>query len=76
MHRSRAPSIAPGSTFFVAQSWADSITDMPGFNLRQALGKKMWAYKGHPLYAWKNDKAPGETDGDGKLNGAWHVATP
>jgi hypothetical protein len=35
MHRSRAPSIAPG-TFFVAQSWADSITDMPGFNLRQA----------------------------------------
>ena len=39
-------------------------------------GKKMWAYKGHPLYAWKNDKAPGETDGDGKLNGAWHVAKP
>jgi predicted lipoprotein with Yx(FWY)xxD motif len=39
-------------------------------------GKKMWAYKGRPLYAWKNDKAPGETDGDGKLNGAWHVATP
>jgi hypothetical protein len=35
MHRSRAPSIAPG-TFFVAQSWADSITDMPGLNLRQA----------------------------------------
>jgi uncharacterized membrane protein YtjA (UPF0391 family) len=35
MHRSRAPSIAP-DTFFVAQSWADSITDMPGFNLRQA----------------------------------------
>src|SRR5882762_1695129 len=27
--RSRAPSITPG-TFFVAQSWADSITDMPG----------------------------------------------
>jgi hypothetical protein len=37
MHRSRAPSIAPG-TFFVAQSWADSITDMPGFNSRQAQG--------------------------------------
>jgi hypothetical protein len=35
MHRSRAPSIAPG-TFFVAQSWADRITNMPGFNLRQA----------------------------------------
>jgi IS30 family transposase len=39
MHRSRAPSIAPG-TFFVAQSWADCITNMPGFNLRQALRSK------------------------------------
>jgi len=39
-------------------------------------GKKMWAYKGRPLYVWKNDKAPGDTDGDGKLNGAWHIATP
>ncbi|HTO66127.1 MAG TPA: hypothetical protein VMM15_33305 [Bradyrhizobium sp.] len=29
-----------------------------------------------PLYALKNDKAPGDTDGDGKLNGAWHVAAP
>jgi hypothetical protein len=35
MHWSRAPSIAPG-TFFVAQPWADCITNMPGFNLRQA----------------------------------------
>src|SRR4030088_1636884 len=35
MHRSRAPSIAPG-TFVVAQSWADCITNMPGFDLRQA----------------------------------------
>jgi len=35
MHRSPAPSIAPG-TFFVAQSWADCITNMPGLNLRQA----------------------------------------
>jgi DNA-binding transcriptional LysR family regulator len=35
MRRSRAPSIAPG-TFFVVQSWADCITNMPGFNLRQA----------------------------------------
>src|SRR6202035_92914 len=35
MRRSRAPSIAPG-TFFVAQSWADCITNIAGFNLRQA----------------------------------------
>jgi hypothetical protein len=40
MHRSRAPSIAPG-TFFVAQPWADCITNMPGFNLRQA--QPSWA---------------------------------
>jgi len=39
-------------------------------------GKMMWAYKGKPLYAWKNDKAAGDTDGDGKLNGAWHIAKP
>ena len=39
-------------------------------------GKTMWAYKGKPLYAWKNDKAAGDTDGDGKLNGAWHIAKP
>src|SRR6266436_3800547 len=39
MHRSRAPSIAPG-TFFVAQSWAGCITNMSGFNLRQAQGMK------------------------------------
>jgi hypothetical protein len=35
MHRSRAPSIAPG-TFFVVQSWAGYTTNMPGFDLRQA----------------------------------------
>jgi hypothetical protein len=33
--RSRASSIAPGA-FFVAQSWADCITNMAGFDLRQA----------------------------------------
>src|ERR1700723_2724221 len=35
MRRSRVPSIAPGA-FFVAQSWADCITNMAGFDLRQA----------------------------------------
>jgi hypothetical protein len=40
MHRSRAPSIAPG-TFFAAQSWADCITNMAGFNLRQAQREKL-----------------------------------
>jgi predicted lipoprotein with Yx(FWY)xxD motif len=38
-------------------------------------GTKQWAYKGKPLYAWKNDKAQGDTTGDG-VNGAWHIAKP
>ena len=39
-------------------------------------GKKMWAYKGKPLYTFKKDTAPGQINGDGFLNGAWHLATP
>jgi predicted lipoprotein with Yx(FWY)xxD motif len=38
-------------------------------------GSKQWAYKGKPLYYWKDDKAPGETSGDGR-NNVWHVALP
>ncbi|MEW6639687.1 MAG: hypothetical protein AB1586_04210 [Pseudomonadota bacterium] len=38
-------------------------------------GSRMWAYKGRPLYNWKNDKAPGDTTGDG-FNGVWHIAAP
>src|SRR3981081_1398454 len=39
-------------------------------------GKKMWAYKDKPLYTFKRDTAPGDTNGDGFLNGAWHMAKP
>jgi len=39
-------------------------------------GSKQWAYKGKPLYGWKNDKKPGDISGDGFLNGAWHIAQP
>jgi len=39
-------------------------------------GKKMWAYKGKPLYTFKKDAAPGDIKGDGFLNGAWHIAKP
>jgi predicted lipoprotein with Yx(FWY)xxD motif len=38
-------------------------------------GGKQWAYKSKPLYAWKNDKAPGDITGDG-FNGVWHLAKP
>ncbi|MEH2482325.1 putative lipoprotein with Yx(FWY)xxD motif [Nitrobacteraceae bacterium AZCC 2146] len=31
---------------------------------------------GKPLYTFKKDTAPGETNGDGFLNGAWHMAKP
>ncbi|MCD0421237.1 hypothetical protein LOC51_28800 [Rubrivivax sp. JA1024] len=39
-------------------------------------GAKQWAYKGKPLYAWTKDAKPGDTTGDGFLNGAWHIAKP
>jgi predicted lipoprotein with Yx(FWY)xxD motif len=38
-------------------------------------GTSQWAYKGKPLYFWKNDKQPGDTTGDG-VAGRWHVAQP
>lgn len=28
-------------------------------------GSKMWAYKGHPLYTFVDDKKPGQVAGDG-----------
>jgi predicted lipoprotein with Yx(FWY)xxD motif len=44
--------------------------------ITRADGMKQWAYKGRPLYTWKNDKKPGDITGDGFLNGAWHTAQP
>lgn len=38
-------------------------------------GGMMWAYKGQPLYLWKDDHNPGDTTGDG-VGGVWHVAVP
>lgn len=38
-------------------------------------GRQQWAYKGNPLYTWKNDAKPGDTTGDGK-GGVWHLAKP
>jgi predicted lipoprotein with Yx(FWY)xxD motif len=39
-------------------------------------GSSQWAYKGKPLYTWAKDTKPGDTTGDGFLNGAWHIAQP
>lgn len=38
-------------------------------------GSLQWAYKGKPLYYWKNDKAPMDTTGDG-VAGKWHIVKP
>ncbi|MFG5384174.1 hypothetical protein [Yoonia sp. R2-816] len=38
-------------------------------------GTKQWAYDGQPLYLWVNDRAPGDTTGDG-VGGNWHLARP
>ena len=35
-------------------------------------GKKQWAYKGKPLYYWKDDKKAGDVEGDNRGN-VWHV---
>lgn len=39
-------------------------------------GKKMWAYKGKPLYTWIKDTKPGDISGDGVANNSWHIAAP
>lgn len=39
-------------------------------------GSQQWAYYGKPLYTFVQDKKPGDMNGEGKMNGAWHVAKP
>jgi predicted lipoprotein with Yx(FWY)xxD motif len=39
-------------------------------------GSKQWAYKGKPLYTFVKDQKPGDINGVGFLNGAWHLAKP
>lgn len=36
-------------------------------------GGMMWAYRGAPLYYWRDDLLPGDTTGDG-VGGVWQVA--
>ena len=38
-------------------------------------GSKQWAYKGKPLYYWKDDKKGGDVEGDNR-NNIWHVVAP
>ena len=39
-------------------------------------GTMQWVYKGTLLYTFAKDIKPGDTMGDGFLNGAWHIAKP
>lgn len=39
-------------------------------------GKMQWAYYGKPLYTFVMDKKAGDMTGEGKMDGAWHVAKP
>ena len=43
--------------------------------ITRADGKQQITYKGLPLYTFVNDKAPGDTKGQG-VNGVWFVAAP
>ena len=43
--------------------------------ITRADGKQQVTYKGLPLYTFVNDKAPGDTKGQG-VNGVWFVAAP
>ena len=52
---------------------ADAKADDEWTVVDRTDGSKMWAYDGHPLYTFVEDKAPGEIKGDGK-GGVWHVA--
>ncbi|MCE5312194.1 MAG: hypothetical protein LLF86_03480 [Nitrospiraceae bacterium] len=38
-------------------------------------GKKQTTFRGYPLYYWHNDKAPGDTFGQG-VNNVWYVIDP
>jgi hypothetical protein len=40
--------------------------------IKRASGALQATYKGHPLYTYAGDSAPGQTKGNG-LDGTWHV---
>jgi len=43
--------------------------------VKRSDGTRQWALRGWPLYTFVNDKAPGQTTGEG-VAGAWHVTAP
>lgn len=43
--------------------------------IKSTNGKYMYTYKGKPLYYYVQDKAPGDTKGDG-IGNVWHLVKP
>lgn len=52
---------------------ADAAADGDFTLVDRTDGTKIWAYKGWPLYLWKNDVAVGDTTGD-MVGKVWHTA--
>jgi predicted lipoprotein with Yx(FWY)xxD motif len=61
------PPLPAGATPVASGDWTPVTRDD---------GSKMWAYKGKPVYTYVNDKARGDTNGDGANGGTWHIAKP
>ncbi len=53
---------------------ADAMAEGDWTIIDRTDGTKQWAYDGKPLYTFIQDKKPGDMTGEGKANGAWHVA--
>jgi predicted lipoprotein with Yx(FWY)xxD motif len=60
------PPFAPAADAKAAGDWSV---------VTRSDGAKQWAYKGKPLYTWKDDKKPGDILGDG-VNNVWRIAAP
>jgi predicted lipoprotein with Yx(FWY)xxD motif len=43
--------------------------------LTRTDGKRQWVLMGSPLYTYVGDKQKGDTNGDGKAQGKWAMAT-
>jgi predicted lipoprotein with Yx(FWY)xxD motif len=67
----------PGkSAYFVDMVAAKDGLDAKNFGaITRPDGKKQTTYKGMPLYFFADDRAPGDTNGQGVKN-VWYVVTP
>ena len=52
---------------------ADAVAEGDFTIVERTDDTSMWAYKGWPLYYWKDDMKAGDITGDG-VGGVWHLA--